>query len=102
MEQGCHGALGQPGQGPTKAIARSHPQQEGQQRSSDPGSGSCAGLLTPHRWGVWLGAAAAAGAGWALLALSPVGARALLARLVPAPIAFWAGWTGLGLRHGKS
>ena len=103
MEQGRHRPLGQPGQGPTEAIARCQAQQEGQQRGQQRAraSGFGAGLAPRHRWGVGACAAAAA-AGCLFLVLSPAWARALLARLVAALVAFWAGGTGLGLRHGES
>ena len=103
LEQGRHGALGQPGQGPTEAIARCQAQQEGQQRGQQRARASRlgAGLAPRHRWGVRVWAAAAA-AGCPFLAFSPAWARALLARLVAALVAFRAGGTGLGLRHGES
>ena len=103
VEQGRHRPLGQPGQGPTEAIARCQAQQEGQQRGQQRAraSGFGAGLAPRHRWGVGACAAAAA-AGCLFLVLSPAWARALLARLVAALVAFWAGGTGLGLRHGES
>lgn len=103
LEQGRDGALGQPWQGSTEAIARCQPQQEGQQGGQQRAraSGFGAGLAPRHRWGVRIWAAAAA-AGCPFLALSPAWARALLARLVAALVAFWSGGTGLGLRHGES
>ena len=103
MEQGRHGALRQPGQGPTEAIARCQAQQEGQQRGQQRARafGFGSGLATGHSWGVGACPAAAV-AGCPFLAFSPAWARALLARLVAALVAFRAGGTGLGLRHGES